>query len=73
MKLSHDKWRQALAIITSWRLEPETAHPCPHCGASGLAIEDRSARPHAEWYHLHCTACGLSDTIHIPLAPPAAN
>lgn len=40
---------------------------CPLCGAPGLAVVDRSARPHTEWYALTCAACGLDDAIAIPL------
>jgi hypothetical protein len=42
---------------------------CPACDKPGLAIVDRSARPHAEWYALTCSACGLSETLNIPLGP----
>ena len=49
---------------------PGRAVACPVCGKPGLAIIDRSARPYAEWYALACAACGLDETLHIPLGPP---
>lgn len=70
MGLSADELRTALTIITAWRAHPETPAPCPHCRTPGLTIVDRSARPYAEWYYLSCAACGLDETIHIPLGPP---
>ncbi len=70
MGLSADELRTALAIIAGWRDNAEAPAPCPRCGTPGLAITDRSARPYAEWYHLGCVACGLDETIHIPLGPP---
>jgi hypothetical protein len=36
----------------------------------GLGIIDRSARPHAEWYHLSCRSCGLDETLHMALGAP---
>lgn len=62
--------REAMAAITAGRQSPHEGTNCPVCGTPGLAIEDRSTRPHAEWYALSCTSCGLDDTIHIPLGPP---
>lgn len=70
MALSAGELRTALQSIAHWRAEPETPVACPRCLAHGLALADRSARPYAEWYQLSCTACGLDETIHIPLAPP---
>jgi hypothetical protein len=70
MTLSADETRVALVTIARWRENPETAVACPVCSALGLSIADRSARPYAEWYHLSCAACGLDETIHIPLGPP---
>lgn len=68
--LRPDKIRNALAAVTAWRRNPESAVACPVCGETGLAIEDHSTRPHAEWYAIACTACGLGDMIHIPGATP---
>lgn len=65
--LPFDKFREALAAVTAGRLNPDAAVPCPVCGNVGLAIDDRSARPHAEWYALSCASCGLDDTIQIPM------
>ena len=67
MALTADQHRQAIASLGAWRADPATVVVCPACGKPGLAIVDRSARPHAEWYALTCAACGLSETIHIPL------
>jgi hypothetical protein len=69
MALSADELRVALAAIARWREDPEIAPACPRCGAAGLVVTDRSARPYAEWYHLACSGCGLEETIHIPLGP----
>jgi transcription elongation factor Elf1 len=70
MALSTDELRLALAAIARWRIDAEATLDCPRCGADGLHLADRSARPHAEWYHLSCTACGLDETVHIPLGSP---
>lgn len=72
MALTAVALRLALERIQSFRIDPEAAIACPVCEARGLKIEDRSARPYAEWYQLTCAACGLDETIHIPLAPPVA-
>lgn len=70
MALAAAEMARALAQITEWRRDPEARLVCPTCGAAGLSLADRSARPYAEWYHLACRACGLDETIHIPLGPP---
>ena len=67
--LPSDKLKLALQRIAAWRLAAAAPVACPVCEASGLEIVDRSARPYAEWYALACSSCGLSHTIHIPLAP----
>jgi hypothetical protein len=67
--LPADKVREALARIAGWRLAPFEPVACPVCEAKGLAIEDRSTRPYAEWYALSCSSCGLEHTIHIPMSP----
>lgn len=72
MGLSAAELAAALAVIAQWRTDPEAALDCLRCGAAGLGVADRSARPHAEWYQLSCAACGLEETIHIPLGPPAS-
>lgn len=59
--------REALAAVNAVRLNPDSAVPCPVCGDPGFSVEDRSARPHAEWYALSCTSCGLHDNLHIPM------
>ncbi|MBN8910792.1 MAG: hypothetical protein J0H65_01800 [Rhizobiales bacterium] len=72
MGLSAAELAAALAIIARRRADSEAVLDCPRCGAAGLRVADRSARPHAEWYQLSCAACGLEETIHIPLGPPAS-
>lgn len=62
--------REALLRISEWRRDPRKSVACPVCQARGLLIIDRSARPHAEWYALSCAACGLDETLHIPLGSP---
>lgn len=66
-RLPAERIHDALSAVTAVRQNPDTAVPCPICGSPGIAVEDRSARPHAEWYALSCASCGLDDTIHIPL------
>ncbi|MFA5950324.1 MAG: hypothetical protein WC807_08580 [Hyphomicrobium sp.] len=70
MTLDAAELATALQKIALWRTDPEAPVSCPRCGREGLEIQDRSARPYAEWYHLACAACGLLETIHIPLGPP---
>lgn len=72
MSLAADELRVALETIAAWRSDPEASQDCPRCAQAGLTLHDRSARPHAEWYHLACAACGLDETIHIPLGTPNA-
>jgi hypothetical protein len=67
MPLTAEQQRAAVARITAWRADPQRRVACPVCGAEGLRIVDRSARPHTEWYALSCTACGLDETLHIAL------
>jgi hypothetical protein len=70
MALDADRLCAAMAVIAAWRADPGKPVACPACGKEGLAIVDRSARPYAEWYALACAACGLDETLHIPLGPP---
>jgi hypothetical protein len=70
MALDADQQRGAMAAIAAWRADPHSPVACPACRKTGLAIIDRSARPYAEWYALACAACGLDETLHIPLGPP---
>ena len=70
MTLCADELRAALETIVAWRADPEASAACPRCSAAGLSLEDRSARPYAEWYQLNCAGCGLNETIHIPLGSP---
>lgn len=71
MALSADRQREALRRIAAWRLDPVPPVACPACEAPGLAIEDRSARPYAEWYAVSCAACGLAETLHVALGAPS--
>jgi hypothetical protein len=70
-RLRPENVQAALAAVAAWRADPAKPVPCPACGQEGLSVSDRSARPYAEWYVLSCAACGLDDTLHIPLSPPA--
>jgi hypothetical protein len=70
MALSAEQLREAARRIAAWRGNPGMPVACPVCGVLGLVIIDRSARPHAEWYALACRACGLDETVSIPLAAP---
>lgn len=70
MALSANELGLALEAIARWRADSAAALGCPRCGAEGLQLVDRSARPYAEWYHLSCTGCGLDETVHIPLGSP---
>lgn len=58
--------------VAIWQQPNGAAVTCPVCKAAGLAVTDRSARPHAEWYHLACSACGLDATVGVPMGsrPP---
>jgi hypothetical protein len=68
--LEGDRLAKATRAIAAWQTCRGTSVACPVCGRAGLAILDRSARPHAEWYALSCAGCGLDETLHIPLGPP---
>jgi hypothetical protein len=67
MALNSEQLREAGRRVAAWRAQPQAPVACPVCGAEGLMIVDRSARPHAEWYALACTSCGLDETLHIAL------
>ena len=69
MALDADQLREASRGIAARRANPRAPVACPACGKLGLDIIDRSARPYAEWYVLTCVACGLSETLNIPLGP----
>lgn len=58
---------RAMDELRAWHINPKGQQNCPYCGAPGVTIIDRSARPHAEWYHFSCTKCGLDDALYIPL------
>lgn len=69
--LEGGRLKEALRRISAWRADPGAFRECPLCGASGLEIVDRSARPYSEWYELKCAACGLDTTLHVPLPGPS--
>jgi len=68
--LDRDRLGKMTRTVAAWRTGPGRSVACPECGRAGLTIIDRSARPHAEWYALSCSGCGLDETLHIPLGPP---
>ena len=70
LRLTGDSLKAALAMIPTWHRTPEASFACPRCASKGLQIADRSVRPHAEWYALSCSTCGLDDNIHIPMSIP---
>jgi transcription elongation factor Elf1 len=39
---------------------------CPRCGHAPLGIDNRSTPPYALWYQVECSACGMSELVHIP-------
>ncbi len=66
--------QNAMTRLRMWQADPSADQTCPNCDAPGLKIKDRSARPHAEWYAMKCSVCGLDDAIQIPSVshrPPA--
>ncbi|MEL6298265.1 MAG: hypothetical protein AAFQ45_06820 [Pseudomonadota bacterium] len=65
--LTDEKMRKAMRAINAARQGAVDDQRCPDCNAQGLLVEDRSARPHAEWYQLTCSACGFDEAIQIPL------
>jgi hypothetical protein len=65
--ITSETMAEAMAAIMAWRVTPDVAPACPLCGAAGLGVSDHSARPHAEWYRLVCTACGLDQMLAVPL------
>jgi transcription elongation factor Elf1 len=70
MPLTDQEMRAAHAVVSAWRNASEQVLACPRCGAEGIAVEDRSARPHMEWYAINCAACGLDEALAIPLGSP---
>ena len=72
MDLTATEQQVAVRRIRAWQLDPAQVVACPRCDRPGLVIEDRSARPHAEWYVLSCRdGCGLSATLHLALGTPS--
>jgi len=68
--LTPEATQEAYRRITAWRVDPMQSVKCPTCEADGLVIIDRSARPYAEWYALSCAACGLDETLNVPMSAP---
>jgi predicted RNA-binding Zn-ribbon protein involved in translation (DUF1610 family) len=60
--------KEAMERLRAWQADGKAEMTCPNCGAPGVKIKDRSARPHAEWYAFKCKVCGLDDAIHIAMA-----
>jgi transcription elongation factor Elf1 len=58
--------KRAVATVRVWESGVRDHLECPICGAEGLGIIDKSARPHMAWYALKCNACGLDEAIAIP-------
>lgn len=73
MQLSDAQERRAHREIRAWRDDPTAPRTCPVCEAPGATIEDRSARPHTEWYAINCRSCGLDQAFAIALGsmPPS--
>jgi hypothetical protein len=69
MPLDAAQQRAMMQRIAAWRNDSKQPVACPACSKEGLVIVDRSARPYAEWYALTCSACGLSETVHVALGP----
>ena len=67
--LSESEWEKAHHAVLAWKNNGQGTQACPRCGAPGLAVVDRSARPYSEWFELSCMACNLQVTMHTPLAP----
>lgn len=61
-----EELRKVIADIGRWRSTGD-APPCPKCGTPGLGVTDCSARPHAEWYKLACSGCGLDYMLAVPM------
>jgi transcription elongation factor Elf1 len=68
--LNAEEWSRAHQVISAWKNDPGAELACPRCGHAGLAIEDQSVRPYAEWFQLSCGQCGLEVSVHLPQAPP---
>ena len=71
-RLDAEESAAAMRAVRLWQQRRSaTDVVCPRCGAGGLSIVDRSARPLAEWFKLDCAACGLDVIVGVPMAPPA--
>ncbi len=63
-----------LQLVRNWQNNGrETVPSCPNCLTPTLRIEDQSVRPHAEWYYVCCSECGLDETLHLPMRQPMAS
>jgi hypothetical protein len=63
---------ELIEIVRAFSHDRATPRGCPRCGEPELTIEDNSSPPVALWYRAHCPACGLDETIHIPMGVAAA-
>lgn len=70
MPLTQREATEAFRRVAAWRADPAVPVACPVCDAPGLDIVDHSARPYAEWYALSCAACGLNETLNVPMSAP---
>jgi len=68
-RLLNEEIKPAVGQLMIWRADPNAVCQCPRCGAAGVTITDRSARPHAEWYVFTCEACGLDAPLAVAACP----
>ncbi len=57
---------RAIAQVRRWEAGERDDLKCPLCGATGLDIVDKSARPHMAWFDMTCSACGLHEAVAVP-------
>lgn len=57
---------KAITQVRRWEAGERDDLMCPMCGAKGLQIVDKSARPHMAWFDLTCAACGLHEAVAVP-------
>ncbi|MEZ5775874.1 MAG: hypothetical protein R3D33_14560 [Hyphomicrobiaceae bacterium] len=62
-------------LIASTRPRVDVSQPlcCPNCGSPLFRLDDHSTPPVAAWFDASCPACGLAETVHIPLGGSAFN
>lgn len=69
---SPDLLNKAVASVRAWERGDNDNVVCPVCGAAGLGVIDKSARPHTLWFALSCSSCGLDEAICISGAAHSA-